>query len=157
MLGISVAVVAFVAMEAVAAMSHRFVMHGPGMGWHASHHAARPTARFERNDLFPVVGSAVAIGAFSLGAFTPLHVMTWVGIGMTAYGAAYLLAHEVYVHERVRVPLPRLRYFEWLRRAHRVHHLFGHAPYGFVIPVVPRAMLERADAVTRDPLARSAG
>ena len=48
-----VAVVAFVAMEGVSYVAHRWVMHGPGMGWHGSHHAPA-TGRFERNDLFPL-------------------------------------------------------------------------------------------------------
>ena len=34
---------AFVAMEGVSYAGHRWVMHGPGMGWHRSHHAPPST------------------------------------------------------------------------------------------------------------------
>jgi hypothetical protein len=39
-----------------------------------------------------------------------------------------------------------------VREAHRIHHLWAGEPFGFLFPVVPRALLERARTVTRDPL-----
>ncbi len=46
------AVAALVVMEPVAALAHRFVFHGFGMGWHRSHHLP-PRRALEANDLFP--------------------------------------------------------------------------------------------------------
>ena len=44
-----IAFVAFVLMEPVTALVHRFVMHGFGMGWHRSHHEP-PRGAVEAND-----------------------------------------------------------------------------------------------------------
>ncbi len=108
---------AFVAMEGVSYAAHRWVMHGFAMAWHRSHHAPAQN-RFERNDLFPVCFSAVGVLLFALGSLG-LDAMWWVGVGVTAYGTAYLFVHEVYIHHRLPVAVPHLRYLEWLRDAHR--------------------------------------
>jgi beta-carotene 3-hydroxylase len=72
-------------------------------------------------------------------------VLVPVGIGVTAYGAAYLVVHDLVIHRRVPwLPVPD-RVGRRLREAHNVHHLFGEAPYGFLAPVVPRALRARAD------------
>ena len=55
---------------------------------------------------------------------------------MTAYGAAYLFVHEVYIHRRLPVRVPPCRYLDWLRDAHRVHHRHGAEPYGMLLPLV---------------------
>lgn len=150
-LAASVAVASFLAMELVAALGHRYVMHRSGMRWHRSHHVANGRGP-QGNDLFPVVGAAGTIALFAVGAWTPLHWATWIAIGTTGYGIAYFLVHEVYVHRRIPVRLPRWRYLEWVRDAHRVHHAQGCAPYGFVVPVIGRDAVERARQATRDPL-----
>lgn len=155
MTGVALVAGAFVAMEAVSYLTHRFVMHGVGMVWHRSHHV--PTGRrFERNDLFPLCFSAVGVGVFALATMGPAGSPLFaVGVGITAYGAVYLLVHEVYIHERPPVRLPRVAYLEWLREAHRVHHRFGGEPYGMLLPVVSRELRSRAAAGGGvDPLAR---
>jgi beta-carotene 3-hydroxylase len=142
---------AFAAMEAVSYAGHRWVMHGPGMAWHRSHHAP-PTSRFERNDRFPLCFSVVGFLFFLLGSLG-IEPLWWVGAGVTAYGLAYLFVHEVYIHRRVAMPVPGLRYLDWLRDAHRDHHTGGGEPYGMLLPLV------RGPALTRerrsDPLDRS--
>ena len=57
---------------------------------------------------------------------------------MTAYGAAYLFVHEVYIHRRVAAGVPSVRYLEWLRESHRDHHRAGGEPYGMLLPLVRR-------------------
>lgn len=129
------AVGAFVAMEGVSYALHRWVMHGPGMAWHRSHHLP-PTGRFERNDRFPACFSLLGFALFALGAWGPgLGWCTWVGLGVTAYGLVYLFVHEVHIHRRVPVALPRLRYLEWLREAHAQHHRRSGEPYGMLLPL----------------------
>ena len=141
---------AFTLMEGVSYATHRWVMHGVGMGWHRSHHA--PTrGRLERNDLFPLCFSLLGFGLF-LGATMAWPPLGWVAAGVTAYGAAYLFVHEVYIHRRVPVRLPRLRYLEWLRASHRDHHLGGGEPYGMLLPAVrghTRPSDRGADALDR--------
>ena len=156
-------IVAFVVMEAVSYSAHRWLMHGAGMAWHRSHHA--PAAgRFERNDLFPLCFSAVGVTLFAVGAWAPgLGWCTWVGLGVTAYGFVYLFVHEVHIHRRLPVPLPRLRYLDWLRESHRAHHRTGGEPYGMLLPLVRSSstvpapesdVLDRAIPSTRSARAR---
>jgi beta-carotene 3-hydroxylase len=150
------ALVAFAGMEAVSYAAHRWVMHGAAMGWHRSHHRPR-VGRFEKNDLFPLCFSTVGVTLFALATTGPaIAPLLWVAGGVTAYGAVYLFVHEVYIHERLPVRLPRLAYLEWARRSHRIHHLFGGEPYGMLLPLVPRALRLRAEASrpSADPLAR---
>lgn len=144
--------VAFVAMEGVSYAAHRWVMHGFAMVWHRSHHAPRESF-FEKNDLFPVCFSAVGIALFALGA-GGANALWWVAIGVTLYGAVYTFIHEVYIHHRLPVRLPRLAYLEWLREAHRDHHLTGAEPYGMLLPLV-RGDGPDARRAGTDPLDRS--
>ena len=60
------AVLVLVVMEPLTALTHRWVMHGGGWGWHRSHH--RPaTGRFEANDLYPVVFAGLTIAVLCVG------------------------------------------------------------------------------------------
>jgi beta-carotene 3-hydroxylase len=140
--------IAFVAMEGVSYATHRWVMHGVGMAWHRSHHAPS-TGGVERNDLFPVCFSLVGFGAFLAAALTGSTSLFWVAAGITAYGAAYLFVHEVHIHRRVSVTVPRVAYLEWLREAHRDHHLAGGEPYGMLLPLVRDATRRERAASTR--------
>lgn len=125
--------VSFLAMEGVSYAAHRWVMHGFGMAWHRSHHVPS-TGRFERNDIFPATFSVVGVALFAAASAGLASWLWWVAAGITAYGACYLFVHEVYIHRRVDAPLPRARYFEWLRIAHADHHRRGGEPYGMLLP-----------------------
>ena len=150
--GALIVLAAFVAMEALSYLTHRFVMHGFGFGIHKSHHVNREGG-FEMNDLYPMMFSSVAILAFTAGTFRPaLRPLVLVGAGVTLYGAAYLFVHEIYIHRRLLPLRRRYRLLEWMKSSHRVHHLFGGEPYGMLLPVVPRELRERAATTTRDPL-----
>ena len=144
---------AFVAMEAVSYAMHRWVMHGFGIGLHQSHHET-PEGGFEANDLYPVVFASVAITLFAVGTSLPAPALVAVAAGTTAYGAAYLWVHEIYIHRRL--PLARRTYrpLERLRAAHRIHHLYGEEPYGMLLPIVPERLSVRAEGATYDPLVR---
>lgn len=150
MSALALVLASFVAMEAVSYAAHRWVMHGFAMGWHRSHHAP-PATRFERNDLFPVCFSAVGVLLFAAGSLGATSLW-WVGVGVTAYGAVYLFVHEIYIHHRLRVPVPHLRYLEWLREAHRAHHLTSGEPYGMLLPIRRGRSPQRGGL---DPLERS--
>ncbi|HEX6659849.1 MAG TPA: sterol desaturase family protein [Ilumatobacter sp.] len=127
---------AFVAMEAVSYALHRWVMHGPGMVLHASHHAP-PGGRFERNDLFPAGFAVIGVVLFALTAWGPLPGWVWwAAAGITAYGIAYLAVHEVFIHRRLPLPVPASRYLGWLRDSHRAHHVDGGEPYGMLLPLM---------------------
>lgn len=143
MTDVLIALVAFVVMEPVTYATHRWVMHGIGRVLHDSHHQAR-LGRFEANDLFPVLFAAVTILAMAAGASLPsLHVLLAAGVGVTAYGMAYMFVHDIYIHRRLG-RLPAWSLFERLRRAHGVHHLYSNEPYGMLLPIVPAKLRARA-------------
>ena len=92
--------------------------------------------------------AAMAVGA-TVDGFAAL---LWAGTGVTAYGAAYLFVHDLYIHRRVARFTWTWGPLERVREAHRIHHLFGGEPYGFLFPIVPSELRSRARTTTRDPL-----
>jgi beta-carotene 3-hydroxylase len=142
-----VAATAFLAMEPLAALAHRRVMHGRGWGWHRSHHA-RPRAGIEANDGYPLVLATATVVAMLAGRRVDLlRPLLWAGAGLTVYGFAYVVVHDLLVHQRLgRMPLGGSRYVRWVASAHARHHDDGGPPYGFLVPVVPRS---RRGAPTR--------
>ena len=148
---------AFVLMEPVAYLTHRFVMHGRLGAWHRSHHQVR-TKTFEANDLYPVVGAALSIVMIALGTGVgSLRALAWVGAGITLYGAGYLFVHDLYIHRRISSFTWRCRPLDHVREAHRIHHLWAGEPYGFLFPIVPKELRTQARTVTRDPLENHGG
>jgi beta-carotene 3-hydroxylase len=111
----------FAAMELVANLMHRFVMHGPLWILHKSHHEPRHD-RFELNDLFGIffaIPSIICIYFGTRGA--PL--LLAVGIGMAAYGLVYWGFHDVLVHRRVPHSwIPKGGYLRRIVQAHHIHH-----------------------------------
>jgi len=149
------AVAALVLMEPITTLVHRVVFHGFGMGWHRSHHQP-PRGVLEANDLFPVVFSAATIVVLSIGVWVGAgDVLVPIGVGVTAYGAAYLVVHDLVIHRRVAGLHVPDRVGHRLRAAHNVHHLFGRAPYGFLAPVVPPRLRLEAAARGRDDTPRA--
>ncbi len=149
-----IVVVSFVLMEPITYCSHRFVMHGLAERVHRSHH--RPARGWwEANDAFPVVFAAVAMMTTVLAyqGLTGRWVLAVV-VGVTLYGLAYGLVHDVYIHRRL--PLFRRRYavLDRLAEAHRIHHLYNGEPYGMLLPLVPIELRQRAARTERDPLNR---
>lgn len=131
-----------VAMEPWAAVLHGRVWHGVLWCLHRSHH--EPTGRVEANDILSFTHAPVAIALILFGC---LGEPGWVreaafgaGLGMTAFGAAYVVVHDGLVHQRL--PVRWLLRSAWLRRvanAHRVHHRTGGPPFGlFLGPLVVR-------------------
>jgi beta-carotene 3-hydroxylase len=144
-------VVAALAMEPMAALLHRVVMHAVGWGWHRSHHQRR-VGVLERNDLFPLVFAGLTIAVMAAGAAGGRPDLIAAGAGVTAYGVAYLVVHDLCIHGRfVGRPIGAGRYVRWVRSAHRVHHLYGVAPYGFLSPIVPPELSRRAAASGGEP------
>ena len=130
--------VAFVAMEPVAYAAHRWLMHGPGSGWHESHHTPR-RGLVERNDLYPLTFGTATFFAMAAGArWARLRPLLAVGAGVTAYGAAYAVVHDGIVHRRM--PLVarlarRSALAQRLARAHRRHHVDSAEPFGMLLPL----------------------
>lgn len=157
--GIGLALLTVAAMEGVAYAGHRWIMHGPLWSLHKSHHEPR-TGRLERNDWFGVMGAAVSIALFYMGVSLRMgDWITWIAIGITAYGAIYFSFHDVIVHRRIETGyVPRSRYMKRIVQAHRLHHAVeskhGTVSFGFVYaPPIP-ALKRQLEVNVRDHGAR---
>lgn len=134
----------FAAMEPITALTHRVVMHGIGRDLHRSHHRrVRPgerERRWEANDVFPAVFAVIAMVGLAVG----FNVDGWgflvpVAVGVTCYGAAYALVHDLYTHHRLPLFVRRRpALLERLAAKHQEHHRHGGAPYGMLVPVSAR-------------------
>ncbi len=141
----------FVVMEPITYAVHRWIMHGPGLVLHRSHHA-RSVGRFEANDAFPVVFGSI-VGLLMVLGF---NVEGWgrlvsIGVGVTMYGVAYAVVHDIYAHGRLPVFRGRgpdsgrpVAGLQTLAEAHRLHHRFGGEPYGMLAPVIPAMLKAKA-------------
>lgn len=141
-----IVVLSVIAMEGVAAFTHRYIMHGFAWRWHVSHHTPR-TGWFELNDLFAAIFALVAIGLIAAGA-AGVWPLQWIGTGMTIYGALYFLVHDGLVHQRWPFHwVPRTGYLKRLYLAHRLHHAVrgreGCVSFGFLYARPPAALQQQ--------------
>jgi beta-carotene 3-hydroxylase len=117
-----IAIGTFFFMEAVTWCTHKFVMHGFLWYFHRDHHQGKE-GFFEKNDTFFLI---FAIPSMLLILFGTMNGNDWrlfVGIGIAAYGLAYFLVHDVFIHQRFKfLRNANGTYFMGLRRAHKMHH-----------------------------------
>lgn len=145
------------AMEGVAYVAHRWVMHGPGWFLHASHHRPR-TGPFEANDWYAVIFALPSILLLLLGVRLGWGAgYAWVGAGIAAYGAIYFGFHDVIVHKRVgNRYVPRSTYMKRIVQAHRLHHAVetkhGTVSFGFLWAPRPELLKAALKGRTRTPL-----
>jgi beta-carotene 3-hydroxylase len=152
-----------IAMEGVAYVAHRWIMHGPGWFLHASHHRPR-TGNWEANDLYAVIFAIPSIALIFGGVNLAWGGWAiWVGAGIAAYGAIYFGFHDVIVHKRLdHRYVPRSTYMKRIVQAHRLHHTVetkeGTVSFGFLWappPEVLKAELKRRErAGVRAPARR---
>lgn len=112
----------FFVMEFMAWATHKFVMHGFMWYFHRDHHVEEP-GFFERNDVFFLIYAIPSWLCIMLGMMNQNYIPVWVGFGIAAYGLAYFLVHDVFIHRRFKW-LKNIdnNYFRAIRKAHKVHH-----------------------------------
>ncbi len=159
--GIALLLATVAAMEAVAYVTHRWVMHGFLWGLHASHHRAR-TGMFEANDWFAVIFATPSILLLYLGVAAKQGAgYAWIGAGIAAYGAIYFVFHDVLVHRRVphRI-VPGSGYLKKIMQAHRLHHAVegkhGAVSFGFLVAPPARMLKAQLRAAERTGLRAAA-
>ena len=120
---IAIIIVSFAAMEGIAWLAHKYLMHGVLWKMHRDHHKKDHDGFFESNDLFFIVFAAPGIACLALGGYGHIAYLIFVGIGITLYGCSYFLVHEIFIHQRIKIFRNSTnRYLRGLRRAHKIHH-----------------------------------
>ena len=110
-------------MEAVAWLTHKYVMHGLLWHLHSDHHKKESKGFFEHNDFFFLIFALPGITCLFIGMQYNYNFLFWIGLGITLYGCAYFLVHDIFIHQRFKI-FRRVnnRYFKAIRRAHKMHH-----------------------------------
>ena len=137
----------FLAMEFVAWFAHKYVMHGFLWYLHKDHHQREP-GFWEKNDAFFLIfaipsASCYIIGSAAVGMF-PLF---FVGVGISLYGLAYFLVHDIFIHQRFKIfTRTKNKYLKAIRKAHKVHHKHLDPSHGecFGMLVVPPKYIKEA-------------
>ena len=120
-------------------------MHGFMWFLHRDHHVPHDSF-LEKNDWFAFMFAIPSALLWYLGIAHDSEILLSLGIGISSYGVAYFLVHDVIVHQRVKI----LRnwnnsYVRAIRRAHKIHHKKlvkeGAESFGFVI--VPKKYWEK--------------
>ena len=112
----------FAIMEFMAWFIHKYIMHGALWVLHKDHHQKDHDSWFERNDAFFLFFASLSM-FFLMFAKEYFWLATPIGLGILAYGIAYFVVHDIFIHQR----------FKWLRnidnayargvrRAHQIHH-----------------------------------
>jgi beta-carotene 3-hydroxylase len=123
LINLLIALAAFISMEGVAWFTHKYIMHGLLWRLHKDHHKKESTGFFEHNDFFFLLFAIPGIICLFIGMKNSYNFLFWIGAGITLYGIAYFLIHDIFIHQRFKF----LRntdnaYFKAVRRAHKVHH-----------------------------------
>ena len=113
----------FSIMEFMAWFTHKYIMHGFLWSLHKDHHHKDHDSWFERNDLFFIFYAVVSMSLIMIAGNTDFWYGQPMGFGILAYGIAYFIVHDIFIHQRFKL----LRnannwYAKGVRRAHKIHH-----------------------------------
>ena len=111
----------FILMEGVAWSAHKYVMHGFMWWFHHDHHNHQP-GFFEKNDAVFLI-FAIPSAYFFLSGTLNSDFRFFIGLGILLYGIAYVIVHDIFIHQRVKwLRRTENAYFTAIRKAHLVHH-----------------------------------
>ena len=112
----------FMIMEFMAWFTHKYIMHGFLWSLHRDHHHKDHNSWFERNDFFFIFYAIVSMSCFYFGS----QGVWWayaIGFGILAYGIAYFVVHDIFIHQRFRLFRNANHWYaKGVRRAHKMHH-----------------------------------
>lgn len=113
----------FSIMEFMAWFTHKYVMHGFLWVLHKDHHKKDHDSWFERNDAFFIFYAVISMSCFYISANTEFWYALPIGFGIMAYGAAYFLVHDIFIHQRFKIFRNANNWYaKGVRRAHKMHH-----------------------------------
>lgn len=146
-INIAIIIAAFLSMECVAWLAHKYIMHGFAWFLHKDHHQKEIEGFFEKNDYFFLIFALPGILCLLIGTLYPNSELLMIGTGITLYGTAYFFVHDIFIHQRFKIfrnaDSPYLRA---IRRAHKMHHkhLSKHDGESFGMLWVPLKYLKEA-------------
>jgi beta-carotene 3-hydroxylase len=109
-------------MEGITWLTHRFVMHGFLWHLHEDHHK-KGKGFFEKNDAFFIIFAIPSWLCIMLGSMNGAYWVVSIGAGITLYGLAYFVVHEIIIHQRFTLfTRSNNRYIKAIRWAHKMHH-----------------------------------
>ncbi len=116
-------VLAFVAMECVAWLAHKYLMHGFLWNLHQDHHHKDDGQILEKNDFFFLIFATPGVLLFLAGTIYKDAIMIGIASGITLYGFCYFLVHDIFIHQRFKwFRNTNNVYLKAIRRAHKMHH-----------------------------------
>lgn len=122
---ILIIIAAFIAMEGVAWLAHKYLMHGFLWFLHEDHHVPKKRREgfFEKNDWFFVIFAFPSMILYITGSLLGSPFLFAMAIGITLYGVAYFIFHEVVFHRRLKwFRKWRTAYIRGVKLAHSMHH-----------------------------------
>lgn len=138
----------FCFMEFVAWFAHKYVMHGFLWYLHKDHHQVEP-GFFEKNDAFFLIFAIPSAYCYMTGLMNGGDFRLYIGIGISVYGLAYFLVHDIIIHQRFKLfTRSTNRYVKAIRRAHKIHHkhLGKHQGENFGMLIVPLRYWKNPDS-----------
>jgi len=118
-----IVIAAFVGMEGVAWLAHKYIMHGWMWRLHKDHHKKESEGFIEHNDSFFLIFALPGIACLFFGMQQQYNFLFWIGVGITLYGLAYFLIHDIFIHQRFKLfRNSNSTYLKAIRRAHKMHH-----------------------------------
>lgn len=114
----------FFLMEAATWLIHKYVMHGFLWVLHKDHHDhSRDEDYLEKNDYFFIIFATPAIALMYFGSQQEFNALFYLGLGISLYGMAYFLVHDIFIHQRISFFRDTKNpYLLAIRRAHKQHH-----------------------------------
>lgn len=113
----------FSIMEFMAWFTHKYIMHGFLWSLHKDHHKKDHDSWFERNDAFFIFYAVVSMSFIMLGNNSDFWIGYPIGFGIMAYGAAYFMVHDIFIHQRFKIFRNANNWYaRGVRRAHKIHH-----------------------------------
>ena len=123
LVNVLIVIATFVGMECVAWLAHKYLMHGLFWFLHHDHHQREDGDFFEKNDFFFLIFATPGILCLFVGLQNDFNAPFWIGTGITLYGMAYFLVHDIFIHQRFKIfRNTESFYLKAIRKAHKVHH-----------------------------------
>lgn len=113
---------AYIVMEGITWLTHKYVMHGFLWYLHKDHHQVEP-GFFEKNDAFFAIFAIPTIILLWIGTYDHIWWLQSIGFGIMAYGFSYFIVHDVIIHQRFKwFSRSKSTYVRAIRWAHKMHH-----------------------------------